>query len=122
MNEMQEMQDGMDSRARQVKKKAAKVKAKARMRVALGLQGQDEEGATGPDLDLFSLARIKSKGGLDAVQAAAAPGLDAAHDSDDDMQDFERRKGARGQYDDSSDDSDAEDTAGAYTRSHFSST
>ena len=63
-----------------------------------------------------------SKGGLDAVQAAATPGLDAAHDSDDDMQDFERRKGARGQYDDSSDDSDAEDTAGAYTRSHFSST
>ena len=63
MNEMQEMQDGMDSRARQVKKKAAKVKAKARMRVALGLQGQDEEGATGPDLDLFSLARIKSKAG-----------------------------------------------------------
>ena len=40
------------------------------------------------------------------MQAAAAPGLNAAHDSDDDLQEFERRGGPRGQYDESSDDSD----------------
>ena len=81
------------------KKKKAKIKAKERMRVALGLQGQDEEGATGAsEMDLFSLARIKSKGGLDAVQNAAAPGLDAARDSDDDIAEMDARRGA---YDDS---------------------
>jgi hypothetical protein len=36
-------------------------KAKERMRTALGLQGQDAEGASAHELDLFSLARIKSK-------------------------------------------------------------
>ena len=101
LGEMAELQRGVDARARRDKKKKAKIKAKERMRVALGLQGQDEEGAMGAsEMDLFSLARIKSKGGLDAVQNAAAPGLDATRDSDDDVAEME------GAYD--SDDSDAD--------------
>jgi AdoMet-dependent rRNA methyltransferase SPB1 len=108
MAEMSELRRGVDSRARREKKKKAKLRAKERVRTALGLVGQDEEGATGAsEMDLFSLARIKSKGGLDAVQKAAAPGLDASRDSDDDLEDFEKRKsGARGKYDDSTDEDD----------------
>jgi AdoMet-dependent rRNA methyltransferase SPB1 len=111
LEEMAELQQGVDARARRDKKKKAKLRAKERMRTALGLVGQDEEGATGAsEMDLFSLARIKSKGGLNAVQAAAAPGIDASRDSDDDLGDVERRAGARGKYDDSSEEeADAED-------------
>ena len=111
LEEMAELQQGVDARARRDKKKKAKLRAKERMRTALGLVGQDEEGATGAsEMDLFSLARIKSKGGLNAVQAAAAPGIDASRDSDDDLGDVERRAGARGKYDDSSEEeADASD-------------
>tara|TARA_B110000977_G_scaffold194301_1_gene270662 strand:+ start:333 stop:2102 length:1770 start_codon:yes stop_codon:yes gene_type:complete len=109
MEEMEELQQSADARTRRDKKKKAKLRAKERMRTALGLVGQDEEGATGAsEMDLFSLARIKSKGGLDAVQNQQAPGLDAARDSDDDINEFEERRGVRGKYDDSSDDDDAE--------------
>ena len=105
LEEMASLQQGVDARARRDKKKKAKARAKERMRTALGLVGQDEEGATGAsEMDLFSLARIKSKGGLSAVQAAAAPGVDASRDSDDDLGDAERRAGARGRYDDSSEE------------------
>ena len=105
LEEMATLQQGVDARARRDKKKKAKARAKERMRTALGLVGQDEEGATGAsEMDLFSLARIKSKGGLSAVQAAAAPGVDASRDSDDDLGDAERRAGARGRYDDSSEE------------------
>lgn len=111
LEEMAELQQGVNARARRDKKKKAKLRAKERMRTALGLVGQDEEGATGAsEMDLFSLARIKSKGGLNAVQAAAAPGIDASRDSDDDLGDVERRAGARGKYDDSSEEeADASD-------------
>ena len=61
LEEMQEMQAGIDARTRRDKKKKAKIKAKERMRTALGLQGQDAEGASAHEMDLFSLARIKSK-------------------------------------------------------------
>ena len=105
LEEMAELQQGVDARARRDKKKKAKLRAKERVRTALGLVGQDEEGATGAsEMDLFSLARIKSKGGLRAVQTAAAPGVDASRDSDDDLGDAERRAGARGRYDDSSEE------------------
>lgn len=47
------------------------------------------------------------------MQSAAAPGLNAGHDSDDDMENHERRSGPRGKYDDSSESSDGEiDDAG----------
>ena len=105
LEEMATLQQGVDARARRDKKKKAKLRAKERMRTALGLVGQDEEGATGAsEMDLFSLARIKSKGGLRAVQTAAAPGIDASRDSDDDLGDAERRAGPRGRYDDSSEE------------------
>ena len=61
LEEMQELQAGIDARTRRDKKKKAKIKAKERMRTALGLQGQDAEGAATQEMDLFSLARIKSK-------------------------------------------------------------
>lgn len=61
LDEMEELQQGLDARARREKKKKAKLRAKERMRTALGLQGQDEEGASAHEVDLFSLARIKSK-------------------------------------------------------------
>jgi AdoMet-dependent rRNA methyltransferase SPB1 len=61
LDEMEELQQGMDARVRRDKKKKAKVKAKERMRTALGLQGQDSEGAAAFEMDLFSLARVKSK-------------------------------------------------------------
>ena len=112
LEEMAELQRGVDARSRREKKKKAKIKAKERMRVALGLQGQDEEGATGAsEMDLFSLARIKSKGGLDAVQNAAAPGLDAARDSDDDIAEMDARRGAYDDSDDSDADADGRDDA-----------
>ena len=110
---MAELQQGVDARARRDKKKKAKLRAKERVRTALGLVGQDEEGATGAsEMDLFSLARIKSKGGLRAVQAAAAPGVDASRDSDDDLGDAERRAGARGRYDDSSEEEGGDEIDG----------
>ena len=113
LEEMAELQQGVDARARRDKKKKAKLRAKERVRTALGLVGQDEEGATGAsEMDLFSLARIKSKGGLRAVQAAAAPGVDASRDSDDDLGDAERRAGARGRYDDSSEEEGGDEIDG----------
>lgn len=113
LEEMAELQQGVDARARRDKKKKAKLRAKERVRTALGLVGQDEEGATGAsEMDLFSLARIKSKGGLRAVQAAAAPGVDASRDSDDDLGDAERRAGARGRYDDSSEEDGGDEIDG----------
>ena len=113
LEEMAELQQGVDARARRDKKKKAKLRAKERVRTALGLVGQDEEGATGAsEMDLFSLARIKSKGGLRAVQAAAAPGVDASRDSDDDLGDAERRAGARGRYDDSSEEEGGDEMDG----------
>ena len=113
LEEMAEVQQGVDARARRDKKKKAKLRAKERVRTALGLVGQDEEGATGAsEMDLFSLARIKSKGGLRAVQAAAAPGVDASRDSDDDLGDAERRAGARGRYDDSSEEEGGDEMDG----------
>lgn len=113
LEEMAELQQGVDARARRDKKKKAKLRAKERVRTALGLVGQDDEGATGAsEMDLFSLARIKSKGGLRAVQAAAAPGVDASRDSDDDLGDAERRAGARGRYDDSSEEDGGDEIDG----------
>ena len=113
LEEMAELQQGVDARARRDKKKKAKLRAKERVRTALGLVGQDEEGATGAsEMDLFSLARIKSKGGLRAVQTAAAPGVDASRDSDDDLGDAERRAGARGRYDDSSEEEGGDEIDG----------
>ena len=82
LEEMESLKQSMDARARRDKKKKAKVKAKERQRTALGLHGQDEEGATGAsEMDLFSLAKIRSKTGLDSVAKAEAPGVDAAVDS-----------------------------------------
>lgn len=116
LDEMSDLQKSVAARERRDKKKKAKLRAKERVRTALGLVGQDEEGATGAsEMDLFSLARIKSKGGLDAVHQAQAPGVDAARDSDDDVNEFEPRRGARGKYDDSSEDDD-ENEGGGNTR------
>ena len=87
LEEMESLKQSMDARARRDKKKKAKVKAKERQRAALGLHGQDEEGATGAsEMDLFSLAKIRSKTGLDSVAKAEAPGVDAAVDSDDEIE------------------------------------
>ena len=87
LEEMESLKQSMDARARRDKKKKAKVKAKERQRAALGLHGQDEEGATGAsEMDLFSLTKIRSKTGLDSVAKAEAPGVDAAVDSDDELQ------------------------------------
>ena len=46
MDEMESLKSSMDARARRDKKKKAKIKAKERQRAAIGLHGQDEEGAT----------------------------------------------------------------------------
>jgi len=87
LEEMESLKQSMDARARRDKKKKAKVKAKERQRAALGLHGQDEEGATGAsEMDLFSLTKIRSKTGLDSVAKAEAPGVDAAVHSDDELQ------------------------------------
>ena len=89
MDEMESLKSSMDARARRDKKKKAKIKAKERQRAAIGLHGQDEEGATQTgEMDLFSLARIKSKAGLDSVSKAEAPGVDAAYDSDDEIEEM----------------------------------
>ena len=89
MDEMESLKSSMDARARRDKKKKAKIKAKERQRAAIGLHGQDEEGATQTgEMDLFSLARIKSKAGLDSVSKAEAPGGDAAYDSDDEIEEM----------------------------------
>ena len=89
MDEMESLKSSMDARSRRDKKKKAKIKAKERQRAAIGLHGQDEEGATQTgEMDLFSLARIKSKAGLDSVSKAEAPGVDAAYDSDDEIEEM----------------------------------
>ena len=83
LNEMGELKASMDAQARRDKKKKAKIKAKERLRVARGL-ASTAEAITEQEMDLFSLARIKTKGALDVVSKAPTPGLDAAHDSDED--------------------------------------
>jgi len=83
LNEMGELKASMDAQARRDKKKRAKIKAKERLRVARGL-ASTAEAITEQEMDLFSLARIKTKGALEIVSKAPTPGLDAAHDSDED--------------------------------------
>ena len=100
LEEMESLKQSMDARARRDKKKKAKVKAKERQRTALGLHGQDEEGATGAsEMDLFSLAKIRSKTGLDSVAKAEAPGVDMAVDSSDEEFEAAARLDDRFEYD-----------------------
>jgi len=82
LNEMSELKSSMDAQARRDKKKKAKIKAKERLRVARGLASSGEA-IVEQEMDLFSLARIKTKGALDVVSKAPTPGLGAAHDSDE---------------------------------------
>ena len=83
LDEMSELKNAMDASARREKKKKAKIKQKERLRVARGLATQGEA-IVENEMDLFSLARIKTKGALDTVSKAPTPGIDAAHDSDED--------------------------------------
>ena len=83
LDEMSELKNAMDASARRDKKKKAKIKQKERLRVARGLATQGEA-IVDQEMDLFSLARIKTKGALDTVSKAPTPGIDAAHDSDED--------------------------------------
>jgi|TARA_B100001540_G_scaffold156919_1_gene138989 AdoMet-dependent rRNA methyltransferase SPB1 len=82
LNEMSELKSSMDAQARRDKKKKAKIKAKERLRVARGLASSGEA-IVEQEMDLFSLARIKTKGALDVVSKAPTPGLGAAYDSDE---------------------------------------
>ena len=82
LNEMSELKSSVDAQARRDKKKKAKIKAKERLRVARGLASSGEA-IVEQEMDLFSLARIKTKGALDVVSKAPTPGLGAAYDSDE---------------------------------------
>jgi AdoMet-dependent rRNA methyltransferase SPB1 len=112
LEEMSEVRRGVEARERREKKKKAKLRAKERQRTALGLVGQDSEGATGAsEMDLFSLARIRSKGGLDAVSKASAPGLAGGSgvlDSDSEDPEERRRGAGDGDASDSDDALDAD--------------
>ena len=66
LDEMSELKNAMDASARRDKKKKAKIKQKERLRVARGLATQGEA-IVDQEMDLFSLARIKTKGALDTV-------------------------------------------------------
>jgi len=83
LDEMSELKNAIDASARRDKKKKAKLKQKERLRVARGLAAQGEE-IVEREMDLFSLARIKTKKALETVSKAPTPGIDAAHDSDED--------------------------------------
>ena len=74
---MSELKSCVDAQARRDKKKKAKIKAKERLRVARGLASSGEA-IVEQEMDLFSLARIKTKGALDVVSKAPTPGLGAA--------------------------------------------
>ena len=86
LDEMSELKNSMDAQARRDKKKRAKIKAKERLRVARGLASSGEA-IVEQEMDLFSLARIKTKGALDVVSKAPTPGIDAARDSDEEPED-----------------------------------
>lgn len=112
LEEMESLKQSMDARARRDKKKKAKVKAKERQRTALGLHGQDEEGATGAsEMDLFSLAKIRSKTGLDSVAKAEAPGVDMAVDSSDEEMEVAARLDDRFEFDPALDGDGADNQA-----------
>lgn len=82
LNEMGELKASMEAQTRREKKRKAKIKAKERLRVARGL-ASTAEAITETEMDLFSLARIKTKKDLDVVSKAPTPGIDAARDSDE---------------------------------------
>ena len=86
LDEMSELKNSMDAQARRDKKKRAKIKAKERLRVARGVASSGEA-IVEQEMDLFSLARIKTKGALDVVSKAPTPGIDAARDSDEEPED-----------------------------------
>ena len=83
LNEMSELKNSIDAQARRDKKKKAKLRAKERLRVARGLAASGEA-IVEQEMDLFSLARIKTAKALDVVSKAPAPGSAAAYDSDED--------------------------------------